>query len=268
MSFLCFCSFKLKVYLQNHIKVSYFTKHLFGKCYSDRKVQLLQTRLEVQLHVCQPSIHIKYMHFITQKTHPDFQTLAMMRYWEIMTPYTRVCRKPTLICFLRLITKKMTFRKCWRLWLTLSIAGAMQTFIERTGTCFSGLWKPTQAVLANIYALLPAWTGFLSVLSGAPLSKCYHYSQFKKMNIKVRQNKFLGPVESARLQDLQSDSPCHSASTPAPPHWLRHTLKAVYVSGAAAAVFPDPPVLFTDHPVSFRNNRCYRYLGSGYSTCK
>lgn len=72
--------------------------------------------------------------------------------------------------------KKMTFRKCWRLWLTLSIAGAMQTFIERTGTCFSGLWKPTQAVLANIYALLPAWTGFLSVLSGAPLSKCYHYS--------------------------------------------------------------------------------------------
>lgn len=38
MSFLCFCSFKLKVYLQNHIKVSYFAKHLFGKCYSDRKV--------------------------------------------------------------------------------------------------------------------------------------------------------------------------------------------------------------------------------------
>lgn len=182
----------------------------------------------------------------------------------------------------------MTLRKYWRLWLTLIIAGTIQTFIEHTGTCFSGLWKPfpvrlccsllerppcfttlssfspphpffspdaqllfmlpfsspsnrmdplnsttldlplcstsaslpsnlvlklnhaprpMQAVLADICAPLLAGTVFLPVLSGAPLSRCYHYSQlfFFLMNIKVWQNKSPGPVESARLRDLQSD---------------------------------------------------------------
>lgn len=70
------------------------------------------------------------------KRHAQVSRLAMMRCWEMMTPYTLVSRKTTLLCFLHLLTKSDP-----------------QKMLE-TMAYFNDSWHNTNIYLAHRYMFL------------------------------------------------------------------------------------------------------------------